>query len=112
MPNAHPKGPRSCGARSHPAEYGASTWLVLANDTCPLIIGYVAQITIYVPDDVARRIKREAKLRKKSVSAFIAELAAGSGASPGWPRDFFRIQGSCKGSLAVPEDPPPDELSL
>ena len=72
----------------------------------------MAQITIYLPEDVARRIKREAKRRKKSVSAFIADLATGRGTRPAWPKQFFRLQGSCKGSLRAPEDPPPDELSL
>jgi len=70
----------------------------------------MAQITIYLPDDVARRIKREAKRCKKSVSAFIVDLAHERRASPVWPDDFFRLQGSCKGSLKVPDDPPPDEL--
>jgi hypothetical protein len=72
----------------------------------------VAQITIYVPDDVARKIKREARLRKKSVSAFIADLAAGRDGSRAWPKDFFRLQGACRGTLVAPEDPPPDEVAL
>jgi hypothetical protein len=72
----------------------------------------MAQITIYLPEEVARRIKRDAKRRNKSVSAFIAELATGRGTLSAWPKQFFRLQGSCRGSLQAPEDPPPDELSL
>jgi hypothetical protein len=72
----------------------------------------VAQITIYLPDELARRIKKEARRRQKSVSAFIADLATGRSKARTWPRGFFALQGCCGGTLEVPEDPPPDELSL
>jgi hypothetical protein len=69
----------------------------------------VAQITIYVPERVARKLRREAKKAKKSLSAYLTELAAGQTSSQTWPSWFFELQGSCRGSLAVPEDPPPEE---
>jgi hypothetical protein len=68
----------------------------------------VAQITIYVPDDVARHLKREARRAKKSLSAYLTELAAGR-APRRWPKWFLELQGSCQGTLRVPEDPPPEE---
>ena len=69
----------------------------------------MAQITIYVPDDVARRIKREAKRAKKSLSAYLTELATGQQRDASWPPGFFELQGSCGGALKAPEDPPPEE---
>lgn len=69
----------------------------------------MAQITIYVPDDIARRIKREAKRAKKSLSAYLTELAIGQRHAPRWPPGFFELQGSCGGALKAPEDPPPEE---
>jgi len=69
----------------------------------------VAQITIYVPDAVARRLKREAQRARKSLSAYLTELASRRTAAGRWPPGFLELQGSCKGSLEVPEDLPPDE---
>jgi hypothetical protein len=69
----------------------------------------VAQITIYVPDDVARKLRREAKKAKKSLSAYLTELAVGRSPPRSWPTWFFDLQGSCQGTLTVPEDPAPEE---
>jgi len=70
----------------------------------------VAQITIYVPDDIARRLKREARRAKKTLSAYVTSLATGERESNAWPKGFFDLQGSCGGALKVPDDPPPEEL--
>ena len=72
----------------------------------------MAQITIYLPDDMARRIKREARRRRKSVSAFITDLATERSPTPTWPKEFLALQGRCKGSLEAPEDPPPEDVQL
>jgi hypothetical protein len=69
----------------------------------------VAQITIYVPDTVARKLRRDARKAKKSLSSYLTDLAAGESRSRTWPRWFFELEGSCRGSLAIPEDPPPEE---
>jgi hypothetical protein len=69
----------------------------------------VAQITIYVPDPVARKLRRDAKKARKSLSAYLTDLAAGRSRSSTWPRWFFELQGSCRGSFTIPEDPPPEE---
>lgn len=36
----------------------------------------MAQLTIYLPDELEQRVRKEAKRSKKSLSAFMAELAA------------------------------------
>jgi hypothetical protein len=82
---------------------------ILHLDNYPRILACVAQITIYVPDPVARRLRREARRAKKSLSAYMTELAVGRPARPEWPDWFFELQGSCEGALEVPEDPPPEE---
>ena len=69
----------------------------------------MAQITIYVPDDVAKRLRQAAKRSGKSLSAYLTEAATGRRESREWPDWFFELQGSCKGTLEVPEDPPPEE---
>jgi hypothetical protein len=69
----------------------------------------VAQITIYVRDDIARRIKREARRARKSLSAYLIELAIGEKRGAPWPSTFFELQGSCRGTIREPDDPPPEE---
>ena len=67
----------------------------------------MAQITLYLPDDVAERVRREAKRAGKSLSAYMAELATGGKAPARWPAGFSRLYGSC--DLPAIEDAPPDE---
>jgi hypothetical protein len=69
----------------------------------------VAQITIYVPDEVARRLRQAAKRAKKSLSAYLTEVASGRCEKRAWPKWFFELQGSCRGTLKAPEDLPPEE---
>jgi hypothetical protein len=69
----------------------------------------MAQITVYVPDGVARKIRRDAARAKKSLSAYVSDLAARRRRRKAWPDAFFALQGRCRGSLVVPDDPPPEE---
>jgi hypothetical protein len=71
----------------------------------------VAQITIYLPDPVARHLRREARRAKKSLSAYMTELAVGHSTRVEWPDWFFELEGSCEGTLEAPEDPPLDRFS-
>ena len=86
---------------------GASS---LAKATLARILANVAQITLYVPDNVARKLKADARKAKKSLSAYIADLAAGRRERRAFPKWFFELAGSSEGTLDVPEDPPPDEI--
>ena len=67
----------------------------------------MAQITLYVPDNVAERIRREARRAGKSLSAYMADLVEGRKQASGWPTGFARLYGSC--TLPTIEDAPPDE---
>lgn len=69
----------------------------------------MAQITIYVPDDVARRLRQAARRAKKSLSAYLTELASGRLEPRAWPKSFLELEGSCRGTLKAPQDLPPDE---
>lgn len=69
----------------------------------------MAQITIYVPDEVARQLRSAARRARKSLSAYLTELASGRRELRAWPKWFLDLQGSCRGTLKAPEDPPPEE---
>jgi hypothetical protein len=74
------------------------------------ILANVSQITIYLPEHLARRLRREARRAGKSVSAYVIDAAVGRSAQAApWPEGFFELQGSCHGGLRPPEDPPPEE---
>ncbi|MCE7871877.1 ribbon-helix-helix protein, CopG family [bacterium CPR1] len=67
------------------------------------------QVTIYLPEDVLRSVKREAKRRKQSLSAFLAALASRAAKPPAWPEDFAALYGSCP-DLVEPEDAAPADV--
>ncbi len=68
----------------------------------------MAQITLYVPDSIAKKLRADARRAKKSLSAYVTELAAGR-RERGFPKWFLELEGSCGGTLVAPDDPPPDE---
>jgi hypothetical protein len=71
----------------------------------------MAQVTIYLPDDVARDVRARAKRAGKSLSAYIAALARGErqARSKGdqWPKEFWELYGSWEGDFPIPDDPAP-----
>lgn len=72
----------------------------------------MAQLTIYLPDDVEKKVRLEARRAKKSVSAFIADLATKTEdrlTDAAWAREVAKLYGSWVGPFPEIEDPPPDE---
>jgi predicted transcriptional regulator len=63
----------------------------------------MAQVTIYLPDDVEKRVRREARRAKTSVSAFIVRALTGPRRDPDWDKRFNRLVGSMPG-FTVPDD--------
>lgn len=59
----------------------------------------MAQVTIYLPEPVERAVRREARRAKKSVSAYLADLARAKVAQPRWPAGFERLFGSWHGDF-------------
>lgn len=73
----------------------------------------MAQLTIYLPDDVEKKVRQDARRAKKSVSAFIADLATtkkeSRGSDAAWARQVAKLYGSWEGRFPEIDDPPPDE---
>ena len=72
----------------------------------------VAQVTIYLPDDLARELRRLAKRSGQSLSSVVAGFARRQIRPAAWPDGFESLVGAWEGDLPVPEDPPPDEVSF
>lgn len=70
----------------------------------------MSQVTIYLPDGLAASLRKDARRAGKSLSAYIADLAAPKAKTNGWPAGFDGLYGACRGELPDVEDPAPDEL--
>lgn len=71
----------------------------------------MAQVTIYLPDQVEKKVRQEARRAHKSLSAYLTELAAGRVPNRSqWPRGFSELYGSWEGDLTPPADTPPNEV--
>jgi hypothetical protein len=72
----------------------------------------MSQLTIYVPEQVLKRLRAAARRQKKSVSAYVVDLLVGRERGAGWPSGFEDLYGSTEGSLPaiddVPAEPGPD----
>ncbi len=59
----------------------------------------MAQLTLYIPDALEKELRRAARRAKKSLSAYVVELA-GKRVTPGhWPKDFAKTFGSWDGAF-------------
>jgi len=65
----------------------------------------MAQLHLYLPDELAEEIRRRAKASEQSVSAYLAELVKGQIADR-WPDEFFdKVVGGWVGNpLERPEE--------
>jgi hypothetical protein len=67
------------------------------------------QLHLYVRDEVAERLRQQAKERKLSLSRYLAEIVERE-TSGGWPRGYFQeVVGSWEGDFPEIDDPPPVE---
>jgi hypothetical protein len=69
----------------------------------------VAQVTIYLPDELAERLRRDAKRSGRSLSAYIAELAERKPVRRKWPPGFERLYGAWRGTFPDIGELPVDE---
>jgi hypothetical protein len=72
----------------------------------------MAQLTIYLPDDLERALRKRAKRSGQSLSSVVADLARREFRPDGWPSEFEDLFGSWEGELPEPDDPPPDEVAF
>jgi hypothetical protein len=70
--------------------------------------GHVAQLTIYLPEAVVRKLRAGARRARKSVSAYVSDLLERRDRPAKWPSDFRRLYGSCDGTLPEVDDVPPE----
>lgn len=68
------------------------------------------QLQMYVSDEMAERLKREAKARNQSLSKYLAEIVERE-VTVGWPEGYFEevIGGWVGEPLERPEQPPLQE---
>lgn len=68
------------------------------------------QLNVYVPERLEKKIRKEAKLSRKSVSAYVADLMKDRMDRGHWRPDFFtKIVGGWKGDFPEIERPAPEE---
>ena len=72
----------------------------------------MAQVTIYIPDDLERELRQRAKRSGRSLSSVVADLARRQLHPVGWPDDFKELSGAWEGILEIPEDAPPEEVAF
>ncbi len=73
----------------------------------------MAQVTIYLSDEVERLVRREAQRQKKSVSAYMADLASTKVRQPDRRQALEALFGSWEGDFPEDEaDAPLDEPAL
>ncbi len=70
----------------------------------------MAQVTIYMPDPVERAVRRAAKRARKSVSAFLTDLARAHVRPTAWPPGWADLYGSWVGELPPVEDDAPEPV--
>lgn len=74
----------------------------------------MAQLTIYLPEPVEKRLRVRARRAKKSLSAYVVELIeerSGETTNNGWPPEFLALFGSVDASFPDEiEDLPPDPV--
>ncbi|HEY4000276.1 MAG TPA: hypothetical protein VGO93_15485 [Candidatus Xenobia bacterium] len=67
----------------------------------------MSQLTIYIPDELAKDIRRRAKAARISVSAYMAELARKASEPSDWKQQLEATYGSCslpEVELLAPEE--------
>ena len=65
------------------------------------------QLHLYVPEEVAVKLRECAKVRGVSLSKYLAEVVSKE-AAVGWPAGYFEsVVGSWRGDVPKIDDPPP-----
>lgn len=73
----------------------------------------MGQLTIYLPDATEKAVKAAARRAKKSVSAWLAQLAEGGEPRQArWPKGYEKVLGTWEGDFPRLDDPPPDDVAL
>jgi hypothetical protein len=69
----------------------------------------MAQLKIYLSEELARLLRRAARRKGCSVSQYVANILATRLANKGWRRDFFtHVVGGWKGAFPALQRPRPE----
>ena len=71
----------------------------------------MAQLNIYVPNTLEKTLRLHAKKKRKSLSAYLAEVLAREFATaPSWPKDYFtKVLGNWQGDFPEIDRPLPED---
>lgn len=72
----------------------------------------MAQLTIYLPEDLIQEARKRASKEEQSVSAWIAELVRRETTGKAWPKSFVDLLTHGGGDLVEPDDPPPEDIEV
>ena len=69
----------------------------------------MAQVSLYIPDELEQLLRKRAEARKVSLSAYVTEVVRREVTPRQWPAAFVKTFGSWKGPCVEAPDPPPDD---
>jgi hypothetical protein len=70
----------------------------------------MSQVTIYLPEKVAREARRRARKLNTSLSAYVAQLLERETVERPWPKAFVDLLQHGHGDVVEPPDPPPEDI--
>jgi hypothetical protein len=70
----------------------------------------MAQVTIYLPEELIEEAREQAKSAERSLSAWVAELVRRETTAKEWPKSFVDLLTHGGGDLVEPDDPPPEDI--
>lgn len=71
----------------------------------------MAQVTVYLPDDVLAVARNRAENERKSLSAWVSARIREATLTE-WPEAFVDLLRHGTGEIVEPDDPPPGDLNL
>ena len=70
----------------------------------------MAQVTIYLPDELIEEARERARSAERSLSAWVGELVRRETTVREWPKSLVDLLAHGRGDLVEPDDPPPEDI--
>ena len=71
----------------------------------------MAQVTVYLPDDVLAAARKCAENERRSLSAWVSARIREAAVTE-WPESLIDLLHHGIGDIVEPDDPPPEDLNL